>query len=157
MAIGAVLSNWVMELTVLPLVGLVGRLFCSMAGGFNSLAETLGAPTFIGKVFAFASAGWCGGAQPIHQVRSEAEPARPLGRSVLFSVFHKSTAGSLNNYKKNYFSLSIKKGYRFTVLKAEKTVPFHRSRGYRFTVDNFAESAGLSALPALVKVPFHRE
>jgi hypothetical protein len=82
MAIGAVLSNWVMELTVLPLVGLVGRLFCSMAGGFNSLAETLGAPTFIGKVFAFASAGWCGGAQPIHQVRSEAEPARPLGRSV---------------------------------------------------------------------------
>ncbi len=83
MRVGAVLSNWVMELIVLALVSLVGRLFCSMASGFNSLAETLGAPTFIGKVFAFASAGWCGGAQPIHQVRSEAEPVRPLGRSAL--------------------------------------------------------------------------
>ena len=90
MPVGAVLSSWVMELTVLTLVGLVARLFCSMARGFHSLAETLGAPHLHWKGFAFVSAGWCGGAQHIHRVRSEAKPARPLGRSVLsFSPMHR--------------------------------------------------------------------
>jgi hypothetical protein len=70
---------------------------------------------------------------------------------------HKSTGESLNNYKKNYFFLSIKKGYRFTVLKAKKTVPFHRPWGYRFTVDNSKNPQGYPHSPLLVKVPFHRE
>jgi hypothetical protein len=74
MRVGAVLSNWVMELIVLALVSLVGRLFCSMASGFNSLAETLGAPHLHWKGFCFCGVVWRGAAHPPGAQRSGACP-----------------------------------------------------------------------------------
>jgi hypothetical protein len=50
---------------------------------------------------------------------------------------------ALRTTRKTISSLSIKKGYRFTVLKAVEGVPFHRSRGYRFTVDKLQDTQGI--------------
>ena len=92
MRVGAVLSTWVMELTVPTLVGLMARLFCLMASGFNSSAETFGTPHLHWKGFCFCFCGvvWRGAAHPPDAQRSGAcPPVRAFRTLFRFSQIHR--------------------------------------------------------------------
>ena len=78
MAVGAVLSTWVMELAVLTLVGLVGRLLCSMASGFNFFSRDSRRTHLHWKSFCFCFCGvvWRGAAPSTECAAKWSLPAR---------------------------------------------------------------------------------
>jgi hypothetical protein len=129
MRVGAVLSNWVMELIVLALVSLVGRLFCSMASGFNSLAETLGAPHLHWKGFCFCGVVWRGAAHPPGAQRSGAcPPVRAIRFPAERSEAKRSEAGAL---PRTYAQLGVDH-YRKTYRILNYRIPYQSGRGLSY-------------------------